>query len=218
MVKRLTDLKNKVITDIYTDNVRSNIFNYNVDTVTRRIYLIAPGAAEEDNLGDHAVDLFMKGMNLLNAINDKPIRLVLNCPGGGVVNGFGIYDSIINSNAPIDGEAYGIAGSMGAIILQACRHRAMSKNSVIMIHNIRSGDTSGKEAEALEKYLEYTKEMQKRHYRILQSRTGFPTEFWEQEFGGGKDRFLTAPKALKLDLIDAIIPEASWRKQIAHER
>src|SRR3989338_4675424 len=193
----------------FNDSARKSIFEQNVDTSNRIIYLTAPAQLgnEEENLGYHAASYFLKGMNLLNSLNTKKITLILNCPGGPVENGFLIYDSITTSKSPVDVRVYGEAASMGTIIMQACRNRSLSPNSTLMIHD-GSISVQNSPIRSTVNFAEFVERRLERRYEIYEKRTGLPKKFWKEEFS--HDRFMTAEEAVKLKLADGILPEAKW--------
>ena len=76
--------------------------------------------------------------------SDKPltIELVINSPGGDVVAGFALVDYIISMNARehvVNTTAYGMAASMGGVLLQVGKTRRMGSNAVLLIHEAQFG-------------------------------------------------------------------------------
>jgi ATP-dependent protease ClpP protease subunit len=108
----------------------------NVDTINRTIYM----GSIKDDIGDEAgVDAFMaesiiKSMYLLETLNDDPITILMNNPGGDFFHGLAIYDAINTAKSLCTIKVFGHAMSMGSIILQAADYRIMMPNSRFMIH------------------------------------------------------------------------------------
>tara|TARA_R100000951_G_scaffold115132_2_gene122231 strand:+ start:16299 stop:17000 length:702 start_codon:yes stop_codon:yes gene_type:complete len=110
---------------------------------TRTVYI---GSATTDEYGDEGgVDFVMaervsKTLHILDTYDadarkgEKPINIIMNNPGGDVIHGMGIYDTISNCKNHVTIKVVGHAMSMGSIILQAADKRTMTKNSLIMIH------------------------------------------------------------------------------------
>lgn len=78
------------------------------------------------------------------AEKDKPVtvELLINSPGGDVVEGFALMDYLANmatEGHTVNTTAYGMAASMGGVLLQAGARRAMGKNSVLLIHEAQFG-------------------------------------------------------------------------------
>lgn len=78
---------------------------------------------------------------LINEDSDKEIKLYINSPGGSVTAGMAIYDTMQYVKTPISTLCFGIAASMGAVILAAGNpgKRYALKNSEIMLHQVMSG-------------------------------------------------------------------------------
>lgn len=78
----------------------------------------------------------------------RSLRLILNTPGGNVVDGFALIDYLKHlrtSGHHVTVVVLGQATSMGAVILQAADHRVMGANAWMMLHEV-SGGLSGKVA------------------------------------------------------------------------
>ena len=67
--------------------------------------------------------------------NAEEIELRLNTPGGSVVDGFAIYNALIQHPATVTAYIDGWAASMGSIIAMAADKVIMPENSWLMIHN-----------------------------------------------------------------------------------
>jgi ATP-dependent protease ClpP protease subunit len=74
-----------------------------------------------------------------NYIIRKPIYLFITSHGGDLFQGFLAYDYIKNSPTPIYTVAVAYAISAGSIMFMAGHQRFMTKNSYILIHQLRSG-------------------------------------------------------------------------------
>jgi ATP-dependent Clp endopeptidase proteolytic subunit ClpP len=72
----------------------------------------------------------LRGMGELDEIN-----LSIHSPGGDVLDGWAIYNSLKNSKAKITARVEGLAASMASIILQAADVREVYENSYVMVHN-----------------------------------------------------------------------------------
>lgn len=74
----------------------------------------------------------------LSSENDsKPINMYINSPGGSVVAGMAIFDTMMNVKAPINTIGMGMCASMGAFLLSAgnLTGKAISlPDTEIMIH------------------------------------------------------------------------------------
>lgn len=69
----------------------------------------------------------------------KEILILINSPGGSIVDGISFADTIKNSKLKTVCLVDGLAASMAAVTLQYCSERYATQSSVIMFHN---GSTS----------------------------------------------------------------------------
>lgn len=119
---------------------RENIdrwFDLNLDIDSRTIYMgsmISDIDGNESGVDNLMAEYFIKGLIALEKINDKPITILMNNPGGDWYHGMAIYDAIKYSKCYIEIRVYGYAMSMGSVILQAADKRVMMPNSRLMIH------------------------------------------------------------------------------------
>ncbi len=113
-------------------------FNHNIDLATKTYYLGSDVYSDEG--GDTGVDHVLaanaiKGLHVLdNLTGDKPITILLNSPGGDIINGMAIYDAIKACQHEVIIKVFGYAMSMGSILLQAGDRRLLSPNCKVMIH------------------------------------------------------------------------------------
>jgi len=132
----------------------------------------------------------------------KPIRMIINSPGGSVLDGLVIYDTMREINAPVHTQGYGMMASMGSLLLVGGDKRHASKNSSIMIHAIASG-TQGK-IQDQEVSLENTDRLYKILADIYVAHTGIPEEQVYELLE--RDNWLSPEEGVKLNLIDGVIP------------
>jgi ATP-dependent Clp protease protease subunit len=78
---------------------------------------------------------------LNNQDNEKPIYMYINSPGGSVMAGMQLVDTMNFIKAPVYTIAMGTAASMGAVILSAGEkgHRYAMKSSNILVHPMSGG-------------------------------------------------------------------------------
>lgn len=75
----------------------------------------------------------IKNLTIMGQSED-PITIILNNPGGDWYHGVAIYDAIKTCKSHVTIKVYGMAMSMGAVILQAADERIMAPNAKLMIH------------------------------------------------------------------------------------
>jgi ATP-dependent Clp protease protease subunit len=137
---------------------------------------------------------------------DKNITLYINSPGGSVLAGLAIYDTMQHIKCPITTIVMGMAMSFGALLLAAGSpgKRYALPNARIMIHQplIHGGGISGQatdiEIEARE--MQYHK---KRLTEILAEHTGQTVKKVMADCE--RNLYLSAEEAKEYGLIDAVI-------------
>ncbi len=148
-------------------------FEYNYLPSKRMIYVGSHDPGIESGEGESGTDcqmseFFIKAITHLNLISNKPIVVHMNNLGGSWDHGMAMYDVIRASTAHIYGICWGLAMSMGSIIIQACDTRIAAPHCTFMIHD-GFEDLSGtcRSVEAWAKYVTKTRE---RMYEIYFSR------------------------------------------------
>ena len=129
--------------------------------------------------------------------------MYINSPGGSVVSGLQIYDTMQMIKAPVHTICTGMAASMGAFLLAAGTpgKRFALPNSDIMIHQ-PSGGAQG-QATDIEIHAKHILHTKKKLNEILSKNTGQPLDVIIRDTE--RDNFMTAQQALEYGLIDRII-------------
>jgi len=147
----------------------------------------------------------IKTIEKLNPINDndedKYINLHINSYGGDAYGMLGTIDVIRLSKYPIRGIAKGQVMSAGAYILIGCKERIMTKNSIMMLHDLNTF-INGTYKDISSEY-DHVKTLQKIVYSYLESNSNKDKEWWENKLQ--RNLYLSADEALELGLIDKII-------------
>jgi ATP-dependent Clp protease, protease subunit len=186
------------------DNI-AQFHEYGIYVPGRTIKLDLDGSDSDDptsvEVGPATASKLIKNLIALDSINHEPITIIMNCPGGNVVDGLAIYDAICASKSHVTIQVLGEASSMGAFILQAADHRQMYPFSRLMLHD-GSISVAGNHVD-VEKSIEHEKYWRFRMYKMLEHRTGVSSQYWKRKMQ--TDWFLSAEQALKEKLIDEII-------------
>ena len=134
---------------------------------------------------------------------DKDIALYINSPGGGVYAGLAIYDTMRFIRPDVQTICFGIAMSMGSLLLAggAPGKRLALPNSRILIHQ-PSGGFQG-QASDIEIHARETIALRRRVDEIYAAHTGRPIERVTADME--RDRFLTAEQARDYGLVDRVI-------------
>ncbi len=133
----------------------------------------------------------------------KDINLYINSPGGSVVAGMAIYDTMQYVKCDVSTICMGMAASMAAFLLAGGTKgkRYALPNAEIMIHQ-PSGGAQGQATEiriAAEQILKTKEKMNK----ILAENTNRPIEVIERDTE--RDNYMSAKEALSYGIIDKVI-------------
>ena len=133
----------------------------------------------------------------------KPITLYINSPGGSIVDGMAIYDTLRRSSAPVHCVVAGMAASMGAVILSGCAkgHRAILPSGEVLLHQPLGGARG--QATDVEISANRILKMKKMLLQLLADNTGHPFEKLEEDCD--RDYWLDADDALKYGIVDHIL-------------
>ena len=134
---------------------------------------------------------------------NKDIHLYINSPGGSVVAGMAIYDTMQYIKCDVSTICMGMAASMGAFLLAGGKKgkRYALPNSEIMIHQ-PSGGARGQATEiqiAAEQILKSKKKLNE----MFAANTGKPLEVIERDTE--RDFYMSAKEALEYGIIDNVI-------------
>lgn len=111
-------------------------FDYDINIPARTIYMGSTSISDDGN--ESGVDAIMaeraiKSLNLLDA-SEGNITIIMNNPGGDWDHGMAIYDAIKACKNSVTIKVFGMAMSMGSIILQAADERILAPNARFMMH------------------------------------------------------------------------------------
>lgn len=131
-----------------------------------------------------------------------PITMIINSPGGDVLEMFGIIDYIRSLPCKINTICRGQACSAAAVILTAgTGFRAASNHSTIMMHQA-STMQSGKMSD-VKSGVQHINKLEEMTNKILEEKTKKDSKFWEVQLE--RDYWINAETALELGIIDKII-------------
>lgn len=160
----------------------------------------------DDNMG-----LMVAQTLYLNDLSHEPIRLYLNSPGGGVIAGMSLYDTMMSIPPRVETTVMGMGASMGSILgtmkklhnddPKGTKTRRMLKHSRLMIHDIRGGNRGT--YKDMEIDMKLSQELRGELFQVLANHSGKTVKKIEQLCD--RDYWLTAENALKEGFIDEII-------------
>lgn len=188
--------------------------------------MLIPMVVEQTNRGERSYDIYSRLLEdriifLTGEINDqtanlviaqliyleskdpdKDIILYINSPGGSVVSGMAIYDTMNYIKCDVCTVCIGMAASMAAILLSSGTKgkRFALANSEVMIHQPLGGFQG--QASDIKIHAAHMEKTKKTINRILSENTGMPIETVEKDTD--RDNFMSAEEAKKYGLIDKI--------------
>jgi ATP-dependent Clp protease protease subunit len=136
---------------------------------------------------------------------DKDIQLYINSPGGSVYAGLAIYDAMQFIRPDVQTICYGIAMSMGSLLLAggAEGKRMALPNSRILIHQA-SGGFEGQATDVQIHASEILK-LGKRIDELYAKHTGQPVERVHADMD--RDRYFTGEEAVAYGLVDRVLEQ-----------
>ena len=160
----------------------------------------------DTDVNSHSASLIVSQMLFLeNESPGTPINFYINSPGGEVVAGLSIYDTMNFIKSPVHTYVLGQAASMGSLLAQAGEpgHRYVMPHARHMIHQVSSG-TQGTAIDmkiALEETLRLNKEL----IEIYVKHNSKNKSYAELERDMSRDFFMNSSEAVDYGLADKII-------------
>jgi ATP-dependent Clp protease protease subunit len=143
---------------------------------------------------------------------DKDISLYINSPGGVVYSGLAIYDTMRFIKPDVQTICFGVAMSMGSLLLTAGApgKRMALPNTRILIHQ-PSGGFQG-QASDIEIHARETLALREQIDQIYARHTGQTPERVRDDME--RDRFFSAEQARDYGLVDRVISEHELSRQV----
>ncbi len=173
-----------------------------IDVFSRLIMdrIIFLGMGIDDNISNiiTAQLLFLESVDA-----NRDVLLYVNSPGGSVMAGLGIYDTMNYINPEVATICTGMAASMGAVLLAggAKNKRSALPHSRVMIHQ-PSGGMQG-QSKDMEISLKLIMSLKKELYDILADHSG--KTYKQIEKDSDRDYWMTAAEAKTYGLIDEVL-------------
>nr|YP_009738513.1 clpP-like protease [Acer pseudosieboldianum]YP_009738599.1 clpP-like protease [Acer takesimense]QOX10017.1 clp protease proteolytic subunit [Acer negundo]WKT13641.1 ATP-dependent Clp protease proteolytic subunit 1 [Acer ukurunduense]QIB72206.1 clpP-like protease [Acer pseudosieboldianum]QIB72262.1 clpP-like protease [Acer takesimense]WMH04295.1 ATP-dependent Clp protease proteolytic subunit 1 [Acer ukurunduense] len=171
--------------------------------IYNRLYrerLIFLGQAIDSNVSNQLIGLFVY---LSSESDTKDLYLLINSPGGWVIPGIAIYDTMQFVRPDIQTICMGLAASMGSFILVggAITKRLAFPHARVMIHQPAAGFY---EAQTSELILEAEELLKLREIltRVYVQRTGKP--LWAVSEDMERDTFMSATEAQAHGIVDFV--------------
>jgi len=140
----------------------------------------------------------------------RDIQLFINSPGGSVIDGLGIYDTMQYVAPDVATICTGLAASMSAVLLAAGTKgkRSCLYHSHVMIHQPMGGAQG--QVSDIEITYKLIKKMQKSLYDILAEHTDQPYDKIAEDCD--RDNWMSAEEAKAYGLVDEVLARNNPRK------
>ncbi len=157
-----------------------------------------------DEIDTHLANVLCAQILLLDSEDpEKDIVIYINSPGGSVIDGLAIYDTMRQAKAPISTICTGQAASMASVLLLAGTKgkRYGLKNCRVMIHQ-GSGGTEG-QATDIEIYTKELLRLEHLINEIMQEHTGQTIDKLVKD--QNRDNYMSGEEAVAYGILDKII-------------
>ncbi len=155
-------------------------------------------------INDYVANVVQAQLLFLESTDPKrDEQMFINSPGGGVIAGLGIYDTMQYITPDVATICTGLAASMGAVLLTAgtAGKRTCLTHSRVMIHQPLGGMQG--QVTDMEIYYLLIKDEQKKLYDIISKHSGQPYEKVEKDCE--RDNWMTATEAKEYGLLDEVL-------------
>jgi len=171
-----------------------------VDRLLRRRVIMLSGPIDADK----ANDVMARLLYLEHEDPAEPIELRINSPGGEVLSGLAIIDTIAQLRCPVATICAGMAASMASVLLASGTkgRRRATANARVLIHQPWAGQFQG-QATDLERAAEEILRQRARIDQLLSEATGQPVERIHRDTE--RDTWFSAEEARDYGLVDEVL-------------
>ena len=157
-------------------------------------------------VNDDTCDTAIAQLLYLSSVDERDINMYINSPGGSVVDGLGLVDTMNYIGCDVSTTCIGMAASMGSVLLSngTKGKRFVLPHSRVMIHQVSSSQ-SGTLAD-LEIEIEQTRRCKNDVYKILADNTG--RTFEEMERLCDRNNWFIGQEAVDLGIADRVLTTA----------
>ena len=143
----------------------------------------------------------------LNLQENETLEVVINSPGGSVIEGWGIYNQLKSLNNKVVTKVEGLAASIASLIALAGDEVHISEVGSIMIH--RASTFAEGNQKDLEKQIETLKTIDETLITVYQAKSGENREQVEEWLD--EEKWFTADEAVEIGFADEIINKVDSR-------
>jgi ATP-dependent Clp protease protease subunit len=155
-------------------------------------------------VNDYVANVVQAQLLFLESTDAKmDIQMFINSPGGSVIAGLGMYDTMQYVRPDVNTICTSLAASMGAVLLCAGKKgkRSCLPHARVMIHQ-PSGGMQGQFSD-MEISYNLIKQMKQELYEIMANHTGKTVKQIEKDCD--RDRWLTSSEAKEYGLVDEVL-------------
>jgi ATP-dependent Clp protease protease subunit len=155
-------------------------------------------------LNDEVANIITAQMLFLESTDRyRDIQMYINCPGGSVYSGLGVYDTMQYITPDVSTICIGMAASMAAVLMCAGTKgkRTALKHSRVMMHQ-PSGAIGG-QASDIEITVNEIRKIKKELYDIISFHTGVDTK--QVAIDCDRDFWMTSIEAKNYGLVDEVL-------------
>jgi ATP-dependent Clp protease protease subunit len=199
VVDDVINKQNNLLTPYILEERQLNVATF--DVFSRLMYdriVYFTGVVNDDTCNTAIAQLLY-----LASVDERDISMYINSPGGSVVDGLGLVDTMDYINCDISTLCVGLAASMGSVLLSngTKGKRFVLPHSRVMIHQVSSSQ-SGTLSD-LEIELEQTRRCKQDVYKILADNTG--KTFEEMEQLCDRNNWFIGQEAVDLGIADKVL-------------
>jgi ATP-dependent Clp protease protease subunit len=161
-------------------------------------------------VNDYVANVIQAQLLFLQSTDPKrDIQMYINSPGGSVIAGMGIYDTMQFVSPDVGTICTGLAASMGAVLLTAGQKgkRTCLPHARVMIHQ-PSGGMQGQFSD-MEISYNLIKDLREELYNILAKHSGKTFEDIEKD--SDRDNWMTATEAKEYGLVDEVLDRSAQK-------
>jgi len=155
-------------------------------------------------LNDEVANIITAQMLFLESTDrHRDIQMYINCPGGSVYSGLGVYDTMQYITPDVSTICIGMAASMAAVLMCAGTKgkRTALKHARVMMHQ-PSGAIGG-QASDIEITVNEIRKIKKELYDIISYHTGKPVKQVEKDCD--RDFWMTSQESKEYGLVDEVL-------------
>lgn len=155
-------------------------------------------------INDYVANVVQAQLLFLQSTDPKrDIQMYVNSPGGSVIAGLGIYDTMQYVSPNVGTICTGLAASMGAVLLAAgeAGKRSILPHARVMIHQ----PMGGMQGQVSDMEINYNliKNLQKNLYNILAHHSGQDYDTIEKD--SDRDNWMSATAAKEYGMVDEVL-------------